>query len=65
MNREQLTEAVHDLVDSPHMTTYALEHAMGLLDLHQLVELFDSVADHHDVLGRLAGVLRRGVDVEL
>lgn len=65
MNREELSEAVHDLADSPHMVQYALEHAMGQLALNQLVELFDAVADHHDLVGRMAGVLRRGVDVEL
>lgn len=50
MNREELTEAIHDLADSPHMRQHALEHAMGLLHLEQLGELFDQVADHHALL---------------
>lgn len=48
--REELTEAIHDLANSPHMRQHALEHAMALLDLHRLGELFDNVADHHAVL---------------
>jgi hypothetical protein len=50
MNREELTEAIHDLADSPHMRQHALEHAMAALDLNQLAELFDQVADHHAML---------------
>lgn len=50
MSREELTEAIHDLADSPHMRQYALEHAMASLDLVQLGELLDTVADHHSVL---------------
>jgi hypothetical protein len=54
MNREELTEAIHDLTDSSHMTTYVLEHAMAMLDLRQLGELFDQVADHHTLTGGAA-----------
>jgi hypothetical protein len=50
MNREELTEAIHDLADSPHMRQHALEHAMAALDLEELKELFDQVADHHALL---------------
>jgi hypothetical protein len=50
MNREELSEAVHDLADSPHMRQYALEHAMAMLHLEQLKQLFDLVADHHQLL---------------
>jgi hypothetical protein len=49
-NREELSEAIHDLADNAHMRCYALEHAMALLHLEQLHELFDQVADHYDVL---------------
>lgn len=49
MNREELSEAVHDLARTPHMSTYALEHAMALLELGKLAELFDTVADHHSL----------------
>lgn len=50
MNREELTEAIHDLADSPHMRQHALEEAMGMLELGKLGELFDRVADHHAML---------------
>lgn len=50
MSREELTEAIHDLADSPHMRQYALDHAMTLLDFHDLNVLFDLVADHHSLL---------------
>jgi hypothetical protein len=65
MNREELTEAIHDLARSPHMSEYALERAMGALSLFELAELFDAVADHHQLVGGLASVLARGVDVDL
>lgn len=48
--REELTEAIHDLADSPHMRQHALEHAMAKLTSQQLGELFDQVADHHAML---------------
>lgn len=48
--REELTEAIHDMADSPHMRQYALEQAMGMLDLERLKQLFDYVADHHSML---------------
>jgi hypothetical protein len=48
--REELTEAIHDLADSPHMRQYTLEHAMARLDLGALAELFDIVADHYEML---------------
>jgi hypothetical protein len=61
MNREELTEAIHDLARTPHMSTYALENAMALLPLQELAELFDAVADHHDVLHvDVAAAARRG-----
>jgi hypothetical protein len=50
MNREELSEAVHDLASTTHMARYALEHAMAALALEQLKQLFDTVADHHDLL---------------
>lgn len=50
MNREELTEAIHDLADSPHMRQHALEHAMAKLTSMQLGELFDQVADHYELL---------------
>lgn len=50
MTREELTEAIHDLADSPHMRQHALEHAMARLDLEALKRLFDDVADHHALL---------------
>lgn len=62
MNREELSEAVHDLARTPHMSTYALEHAMAALDLEKLIQLFEAVADHHDLLlcdrHRLSGAAR-------
>jgi hypothetical protein len=65
MNREELTEAIHDLARGQHMSTYALEHAMALLQLNQLGELFDAVADHHSLVENMVRVLDRGVDVDL
>jgi hypothetical protein len=50
MNREELSEAIHDLADSPHMRQHVLEHALAYLDLLQLAALFDEVADHHSLL---------------
>jgi hypothetical protein len=50
VNREELSEAIHDLADSPNMRQYVIEHAIARLDLHQLVELFEQVADHHAML---------------
>lgn len=54
MTREELTEAIHDMADSPHMRQHALEHAMGMLDLEHLAQLFDAVADHHALLHPVA-----------
>lgn len=65
MNREELSEAIHDLASTPHMSQYALEHAMAALDLHDLIGLFEAVADHHELVVRLAGQLARGRDVDL
>lgn len=50
MNREELRDAIQELADSPHMRFYVLELAMLQLDARQLGELFDKVADHHEML---------------
>lgn len=50
MDREELEDAINELVDTRHMLEYALSQAMNLLDLGRLAELFDQVADHHSLL---------------
>lgn len=65
MNREDLTEAIHDLASTPHMAQYALEHAMAGLELRALAELFDTVADHHELVVDLSRRLAQGVDVDV
>ena len=65
MRREELTEAIHDLTEGTHMAQYALEHAMALLSDQQLGELFDTVADHHDLVSGMTAILARGVDLDL
>lgn len=50
MNREELSEAILALADSPHMRQYVIEHAMAELDVRQLGELFDTTVEHHAML---------------
>ena len=65
MNREELSEAILELADTPHMAAYALGNALQRLELLELAAVFDDVADHRDLTTSVARVLERGVDVDL
>lgn len=49
-NREDLTDAILELCNSPHMLEYALSNVLQRLELLQLADAFDHIADHHSLL---------------
>mgnify|MGYP001613845593 CR=1 FL=1 len=55
MNRENLQDAIFETIGDTHMATYALQAALSRLDLRQLGEVFDQVADHHSLRTDPAG----------
>jgi len=65
MNRQEIREAIHDLAQTAHMREYVIDQAVDRLDLHQLGELFDDVADHHAILHPPTSRRGRGDDATL